>query len=126
MDPNNWQRPTTLEELHNLPKDTCYLSLRQIVAMTSEDLFMIPERVEKLDVTNCDRIESLEALHHLVYLDHVWCTNCLNVRQDDVSKLRARGVLVDTWGCWQLRDTDAVVMQQYLDIVGTSDNWGSF
>jgi hypothetical protein len=127
MNPKHWHHPETLEELQNLPKDACFLSLWQIATLTSEDLFMIPKGVERLNIMKCNMIESLEALHHLVNLNCVWCNNCLNIRQDDVDKLRAREVLVDTGGCSQLRHMD-VAMEKKLDIVGYDSfgNWVTF
>lgn len=110
--------PKSRENMKTFPEGTTATSLRHYPSLTDEDLFSLPDTIEKLYIACCANIVHLKGLHHLVNLKYLDIDVCCNITQDalDDVKKALPNVDVNTWGCWQLAKTCPEVQQQEDDL----------
>ena len=107
--PPKWWRPTTLDELAKGIPQAGLVDLR-LLSSDLEDAHLahLPSNAARVLLTGCWRLRTLAPLLELPALTHVTCDVCQSVLPSAVGALRAKGVVVDTWGCWQLPEMKTI------------------
>lgn len=117
-DKDVWFYPKNSGHMKAFPEGTTATSLRHYPGLTDEDLFLLPDTLERIYIACCPNIVHLKGLHHLKNLECLDIDVCCNITKealDDVKKALPNAS-VKTWGCWQLAETCPEVQRQSDDL----------
>lgn len=109
-----WFYPTNSENMKSFPSDTIATSLRHHKNLTDEELYELPESLERVYIACSSNISHLRGLHHLKNLKFLDIDVCCSITKEalDEIKIALPNCNVNTWGCWQLSDSCPEVQQQ--------------
>jgi hypothetical protein len=113
-----WFYPKNREDLQLFPNDATATTLRPLPDCTDDDLYLLPESLQRVYIACCDKLVHLQGLHRLSNLTHLDIEVCRGITQNAINDLRQAlpNTKVCTWGCWQLAQTDPEVQKQSDDL----------
>lgn len=124
LDKHIWYHPKTSSDMHQFPSGTTATSLRHVHNLSDDDLYHLPESLERVYLACCSKVKHLKGLHHLKNLEIIDIDVCDKITKEalDELKLALPTAKIDTWGCWQLAESCPEVQQQsddmFINILG--------